>query len=169
MKRILALFGIIATLVHNIVYAWTNTLCIMLANFFPVEEPDGTGLPKDCDQDSWPLECVHVAGRHGALCGGIVDENCSRKNIHPAYKRSSTMKWLATCDPIDAVVDGMIGAGHGRSISKPIVTAVSAILNIVPYGFEVEVGKGFLIENKCVLLGISCVCPMKLMKKQSQQ
>ena len=39
MKHISALFGISnisVTLVHNIVYAWANTLCVMLAKFFLV-------------------------------------------------------------------------------------------------------------------------------------
>ena len=36
MKRILALFGVSVTLVHNITYVWANTLCVMLAKFSPV-------------------------------------------------------------------------------------------------------------------------------------
>lgn len=46
---------------------------------------------------------------------------------------------------------------------------VLAIIQSVPFGLAVEVDKGFLIENVCVLLGIGCVNLMKLLEKQSQQ
>ena len=35
-SRTAALFGIGPTVVHNIVYAWANVLCITLKQFFPV-------------------------------------------------------------------------------------------------------------------------------------
>ena len=63
----------------------------------------------------------------------------------------------------------MIGTSHGGSISNPIATAVSTVLDIVPHGMSVEVDKGFLIENECALLGIGCVRPMKMIDHQTQQ
>ena len=78
------------------------------------------------------------------------------------------MKWLAGCCPIGAVPDPMVGDGHGGSISDPVATAVSTILDELPFGTAVEVDKGFPIENECALQGIKCVRPMKLLKHQSQ-
>ena len=89
--------------------------------------------------------------------------------LYSPYKHSSTMKWLAGCDPIGAVADDMIGAGHGGSISDPVATAVYKTLKCVPFGMAVKVDKDFLIENECALLGISCVRPMKLLDGQAQQ
>jgi hypothetical protein len=59
--------------------------------------------------------------------------------------------------------------GHGGSISDPIFTVVSNILEQVPFGCAVEVDKGFLIENLCAILGIICIRPMKMMDRQTQQ
>ena len=89
--------------------------------------------------------------------------------LYSTYKHDLTMKWLAACCPIGAVADKFIGSGHGGSISDPIATNVSKMLNTVPYGLKVEVDKGFLIENECALLGIGCVRPMKLIDGQAQQ
>ena len=89
--------------------------------------------------------------------------------LYSAYKHGSTMKWLAGCCPIGCMADTMIGTGHGGSISDPIATAVSAILKCIPFGMAVEVDKGFLIENECALLGISCVRPMNMIDGQTQQ
>jgi hypothetical protein len=46
-------------------------------------------------------------------------------------------------------------------------SATSDMLEIVPFGFDVEVDKGFLIENECIVRGIGCIDPMKLLEKQS--
>jgi hypothetical protein len=55
------------------------------------------------------------------------------------------------------------------SISDPMATSVSNILAGIPFGLQVEVDKGFLIENLCVLLGIGCIRPPKKLKGQTQQ
>ena len=62
-----------------------------------------------------------------------------------------------------------ITKGFPGAISDPIFTYVTKILRIVPYRFAVKVGKGFLIENQCVLRGIVCIRPMKMLNKQTQQ
>ena len=63
------------------------------------------------------------------------------------------------------MADSMSGDVHGGSISNPIVTAVLAILKIVPFGLAVEVDKRILINNECAFLHIGCVRPMKLTEK----
>ena len=85
--------------------------------------------------------------------------------MYSAYKHGSTLKWLASCDTIGCVADSMIGVGHGGSISNPVATAVSTILDSVPFGMAVEVDKGFLIDNQCALLGIDCIRPIKFLNK----
>ena len=77
--------------------------------------------------------------------------------MYSPYKHGSTCKWLAACCPIGAVANPMIGVGHGESLSDPVATAVATILENFPFGSAVEVDKGFLIENKCALLGIICI------------
>lgn len=77
--------------------------------------------------------------------------------LYSAYKHMSTMKWLAGCDPIGYMWADSIGIGHGGSISDPVATAVSRILECIPFGMAVKVDKGFLIKNDCALLGIICV------------
>ena len=73
--------------------------------------------------------------------------------------------------PLDSasIADGMIDTGHGGSISDPITTSTSTILERLPFGMEVEVDKGFLIEYVCALLGVICIRLMKMINKQTQQ
>ena len=89
--------------------------------------------------------------------------------LYSAYKGHSTLKWLVGSDPIGTVWDESISDGYPGSISDPVATAVTKILEQVPYGFAVEVDKGFLIENDCALLGVLCIRPMKMLDKQAQQ
>lgn len=46
---------------------------------------------------------------------------------------------------------------------------MTKILYQIPFGWAVEVDKGFLIENQCAPLGVVCIRPMKLLEKQQQQ
>ena len=55
-------------------------------------------------------------------------------------------------DAIGTVWDESISEGYPGSISDPVATAVTKILEQVPFGFAVEVDKGFLIENDCALV-----------------
>lgn len=100
-------------------------------------------------------------------------ETASMKSInailYSAYKGHSTMKWLVGCDPIGTVWNKSISDGHGGSISDPVFTFVSNILEQVPYGSAVMVDKGFLIENLCYTLGIGTIRPMKMIDRQTQQ
>jgi hypothetical protein len=89
--------------------------------------------------------------------------------LYSAYKHHSTMKWLVGCNPIGAVWNSSISDGFGGSISDPMLTFVTNILEQIPFGSSVEVDKGFLIENLCALLGVHCVRPMKMLDKQTQQ
>jgi hypothetical protein len=170
MKTVSKLFGVGTTLVHSIVYAWANVLCVTLEKFFPV--PTRSQLLR-----SYPKSVIKKFGRAnifelldatelGAEVGSMKTVNAI---LYSAYKHGSTMKWLAACDPIGYMAGDIIGAGHGGSISDPVATAVSDVLKCVPFGMAVEVDKGFLIENECALLGINCVRPMKLVDKQTQQ
>jgi hypothetical protein len=56
-------------------------------------------------------------------------------------------------------------------LRDPVATSVSNILVLVgiPFGWQVEVNKGFLIKNLCVLLEIGCIRPPKKLKGQTQQ
>ena len=82
MKCILSLVGISVTLVHS-------RYCVHLGKHIvghagqvlpsADEEPDAAGLPKECDQEICQLEYFHVAERHGASCGGSVDEKTLKR------------------------------------------------------------------------------------------
>ena len=170
MSRIAALFGIGQTLVHDIIYAWANVLCVVLPKFFPV--PTRSQMLR-----AYPVSVIRKFGH--AIIFMLLDateehaETASMKTInsvlYSAYKHHSTLKWLVGCDPIGTVWDESISDGYPGSISDPVATAVSKILEQVPYGFAVEVDKGFLIENDCALLGILSIRPMKMLDKQTQQ
>lgn len=67
--------------------------------------------------------------------------------LYSVYKHSSTIKWLARCDTIGATWDNALGTGAGGSISNPMATAVSTILEHIPFGMCIEFAKGFLIKN----------------------
>ena len=43
------------------------------------EDQDAASLPKECDQEICQLEYFHVAERHGASCGGSVDEKTLKR------------------------------------------------------------------------------------------
>lgn len=170
MRRVAALFGTSPTLVHDVVYAWANVLCITLEKFFPV--PTRSQMLR-----AYPKSVVKKFGHANIFM--MLDategfaEVASMKTVnailYSAYKHSSTLKWLVGSDPIGAVWNDSISEGYPGSISDPVATAVSAILEQTPYGFAVEVDKGFLIENDCALLGIISIRPMKELEKQVQQ
>ena len=167
LKRIATLFGMSVTLVHNVVYAWANVLCGTLPKFFPAP----TRSQLFC---AYPKSVIKKFGRSNIYMlldvTKIGAEVASMKTVnavlYSTYKHGSTCKWLVAYDPIGAVANQMVGAGHGGSTSVTIATAVSDILGIVPHGMSVEVDKGSLIKNKCALRGIGCVRPMKLMDNQ---
>ena len=170
MRRTAALFGISATIVHNIVYAWANVLCLTLPKFFPV--PTRSQMLR-----AYPKSVVKKFGH--AQIFMLLDategkaEIASMKTVNSvlfsAYKHNSTMKWLVGCDPIGVTWDESISEGYPGSISDPVQTAATAILEQIPFGCATEVDKGFLIENHCALLGIFCIRPMKMLNNQSQQ
>ncbi|KAL7529985.1 hypothetical protein ACHAWF_003195 [Thalassiosira exigua] len=95
----------------------------------------------------------------------IYPEVASMKTVNTtlyyAYKHHWTLKWLACCCPIGSFHKDSIDVGHGGSISNLFATRVSKILESIPFGMAVEVGKGFLMKNQCALLGIICIRPMK--------
>ena len=90
-------------------------------------------------------------------------------NASIAYKHNSTTKWLVGCDPIGTVWYDSISEGYPGCISDPVQTAVTNILEQMPYGSMVEVDKGFLIENHAMSLGITVKRPKKLLEGQTQK
>lgn len=170
MRRIACLFGVGPTLVHNIVYAWANLLCYALARLFPV--PSRSQMLR-----AYPQSVIKKFGH--AYIFLLLDATESYADVasmktvnailYSAYKHNSTLKWLVGCDAIGTVWNDSITDGYPGSISDPVQTAVTSILDQVPYGCAVEVDKGFLIDNDCALLGIVCIRPMKMLEKQTQQ
>ena len=67
--------------------------------------------------------------------------------LHLAYKHHSTMKWLVGCNPIRTVWDESISSEYHDSVSNVVGTAVTTILDQIPFGCVVEVHKEFLIDN----------------------
>ena len=128
MKRIAALFGVGCTLVHDIVYAWANVLCIMLGKFFPM--PSRSQMLR-----VYPKSVLKKFGHANIFA--LLDATeigvdvASMKTVnaimYSPYKHGSTCMWLAACCPIGAVANLMIGIGHGGSISDLVATAVAAI------------------------------------------
>jgi hypothetical protein len=169
-KRCAALFGVGCTLVHDIVYSWANLLCDALEQIFPV--PTRSQLLR-----AYPKSVLKKFGHTqifmllDATKGYAQVSSMKTVNaiLYSAYKHHSTMKWLVGCDPIGAVWNSAISDGFGGSISDPMLTCVTNILEQIPFGSSVEVDKGFLIENLCALLGVHCVRQMKMLDKQTQQ
>ena len=132
MARISALFHAGAMLVHDIVYAWANLLCVCLSNFFP--SPTRSQMLR-----AYPKSFIKKNGRANIYL--LLDATKIRANVasmktvnavlYSPYKHSSTMKWLAGCCPIGLVSEDMIGAGHCGSISDPVATALSKTLKRV--------------------------------------
>ena len=78
------------------------------------------------------------------------------------------LEWMNWGDePGGGLCEDMVRYHEG--VSDPIFTEVTEILAQIPYGFPVEVDKGFLIENQCAMHGIVCIRPMKFLEKQAQQ
>ena len=170
MRRIAALFGVSAKLVHDIVYAWANVLCLTLGKMFPV--PTRSQMLR-----AYPKSVLKKFG-HAKIfmlldATEVYADVASMKTVnsilYSAYKHHSTLKGLAGCDPIGIVWDESISALYPGSISDVVFTSVSKVLDQIPFGCAVEVDKGFLIENDCALIGVVCIRPMKLMKGQTQQ
>ena len=74
--------------------------------------------------------------------------------LYSAYKGNMTMKWLVGCDPIGTTWANSITRGYPGSISDPVATDVSEILDEVSFGRALEVDTGFLIENPYVRRGV---------------
>ena len=170
LRRTGALFGIGATLVHDIVYAWSCMLCESLGALFPV--PTRSQMLQ-----AYPLSVIKAFG-HAKIymmldATEITAQVASMKTVnsilYSAYKHNSTLKWLVGCDPIGTVWNESITDANGGAISDPIQTTVTRILEDIPCGCAVEVDKGFMIDNDCALLGILCVRPQKFIKHQQQQ
>ena len=168
MKRVTALFGVTSTLVHDIVYAWANLQYDVLEQLFPA--PTRSHMLR-----AYPKS--HIQKHGNAQVFMLLDakegfaDTASMKTVnailYSAYKHHSTMKWLVRCDPIGTVWNDSISDGHGGSISDPMFTYVTNILEQIPAGS----GGGQRIFNRepRARLGIFCVCPMKCLKKQQQQ
>ena len=164
MRRTGALFGIKQTLVHDIVYAWANVLCLTLEKLFPV--PTRSQILR-----AYPKSMIKKFGHANIFMlldateayADIASMKSVNVILYSAYKGHSTLKWLVGCDPIGTVWNESISAGYPGSVSDIVCTAVTNILDQIPYGCAVEVDKGFLIENDCALLGIICIRPMKLL------
>jgi len=170
MRRTGALFGIKQTLVHDIVYAWANVLCLTLEKLFPV--PTRSQILR-----AYPKSMIKKFGHANIFMlldateayADIASMKSVNAILYSAYKGHSTLKWLVGCDPIGTVWNESISAGYPGSVSDIVCTAVTNILDQIPFGCAVEVDKGFLIENDCALLGIICIRPMKLLNGQTQQ
>ena len=113
-KRISVLFGIGSTLVHDIVYAWENLLCVSLENFFftPTRSQMLRAHPKSVIN-----KCGHANIYLLLDATKIVAEVASTKTANAilcsGYKHNSTMKWLAGCCPISSMWSDSIRIGHG--------------------------------------------------------
>ena len=170
LKRIAALFHVSPTYVHNVIYAWANLLCTVLEKLFPTPT-------REQMLSAYPKSVLNKFG-HANICM-LLDatetyaEVASMKTVnsilYSAYKHNSTLKWLVGCDPIGITWAGSISDGYPGSISDPVATDVSNILDQVPFGCATEVDKGFQIENACAQRGIACIRPMKFMEGQKQQ
>ncbi|KAL7549609.1 hypothetical protein ACHAWF_013483 [Thalassiosira exigua] len=135
MRRVGALFGIGTTLVHDIVYAWANLLCLSLDRLFPT--PTRSQMLR-----AYPKSIIKKFGHANIFllldATEIYTDVASMKTVnailYSAYKHNSTLKWLAACCPIGSFSKDSIGQAHGGSISDPFATRVSSILESIPYG-----------------------------------
>ena len=119
MKRISALFGIGTTLVHDIVYAWANLLCITLGKMFPVSTRSQL-------YRAYPKSLLKKIGHANIfllldateLRAQVASMKTVNAILYSAYKHNSTMKLLAACNPIGCVADAFIGKGQIQSQTR---------------------------------------------------
>jgi len=100
-------------------------------------------------------------------------DTASMKTMHAAlfsaYKHHSTLKWLVGSDVVGTVWSDSISDAFPGAISDNMQTVVTKILDVIPFGWAVEVDKGFLIDAECALKGVICIRPMKKLDGQTQQ
>ena len=169
-NKIAPLFGISKTLVHDILYGWANVLVLALTEFFPM--PTRSQMLR-----AYPKSHIRKLGHAKTFmlldATEIFAEIASLKSVNSIlyshYKSRSTLKFLVGCDPIGVTWAESISKGYPGSVSDPVATAISEIVNTVPYGSAVEVDKGFLIENSCAEVGVVLIRPSKLLRGQVQQ
>jgi hypothetical protein len=171
MGQIAPLFGLLsASTVSDVVYRWANPLDDALSVSFPTPT-------RSQRFRAYPAHNIRVLGDARVFMELDLTEaktqampnSEAHASLHSDYKSSDTVKFLVGCDPIGATWSRAMPAPFPSSISDPVATAVSIILASIPFGLQMEVGTGFLIENICILLGIGCIRPPKKLKGQTLQ
>ena len=109
MRRTGSLFVIGATLVHVIVSAWENVLCVRFKKFFPASTSSHIlrACPKIMIQKFGYTSAFMILDATEAHAD-VASMNPVDVGLHSAYKNNSTMKCLVRCDPIRIVWDESI-------------------------------------------------------------
>ena len=109
MARTAKLFCISTTLVHDIVYAWANLLCVTLEKFFPVPTRSQMlrAYPKSVIKKFGHVNLWQMldATEIGTCIASMKTVNAI---LYLPYKHGSTCKWLAACDPIGYMANDML-------------------------------------------------------------
>ena len=95
MRRIAPLFGIGPTLVHNIVYAWTDFLCLSLDRFCPVPTRSQMlrAYPKSVIKKFGDADIFQILDAT-EIFTDVASMKTLNAILYSAYKHSSTLKWL---------------------------------------------------------------------------
>ena len=101
MQRILRLFSIGTLLIHDIVYAWENVLCIFLGKFFPTPTTSQIlgAHPKSAIKKFGHAN-IYLLLDTTEIMAEVESTKTVNTNFYSAYKHNSTVKWLAGCCPI---------------------------------------------------------------------
>jgi hypothetical protein len=170
LNQIAPLFGVGASYIHNVLYSWSNLLSDVLSAWFPV--PTRSHMLA-----AYPIQIFRKFGH--CLIHTLIDatevntDSATRLKIYSilysCYKSHATLKFLIGCDGIGTTWDEAISDGFGGSISDPVVTRITRILETIPFGSLGEVDKAFLCENDAINQGVGLVRPMKMLDNQVQQ
>jgi hypothetical protein len=90
-------------------------------------------------------------------------------SLFSTYKDRPTLKFLAGCGGIGETWAALIPDGFPGAISDPAMMKVTDILKNCPFGWNVEVDKGFVVDNEGAKLGVGIQRPPKMLRNQVQQ
>ena len=165
-----SIVGISQGRMSDIYHEWCNVLDDSLSAMFP--RPTRSQMLR-----AYPQRTVEGDGhaRNWLLLDAveIFAQKSSNNNVasatHSDYKKHTTVKFLAACDPIGYVWPEIIPDGNPGKISDVAQTEETGIIRQVPFGHTLKTDKGFLIDNQAAAEGCYNDRPPKRQRKQVQQ
>jgi hypothetical protein len=154
-RRIAPFFGISETTIHNTVYCWANLMDDILKAWFPPPTHSQMLAAYPCSlQRKWG----HARTAFLLDACEVQSQDATRLAVHAAwfstYKDRPTLKFLAGSDGIGVTWAKLIPDGKPGATSDQAMTKVTKILRNCPFGWNVEVDKGFVVDNEGAKPGV---------------